>query len=1841
MASGSRHGLSRRTRKLSHRAGRVLLFVEQLEKRVLLNGSRLLTSPSQPLFNNQGPALPNPLGTLPAGFVQGRALPSGVPQQHVGSLPGQTLPALPQPPVSLLPGGVLPGPAQKSPANSKTPTVNVPLVVGPDQSATPDGLGYTPRQLRQAYGFNQIPLPAGETFNDAGRGQTIAIIDALNDPNIVSDLQTFDETFHIGGTADDPTSTNFFKVVNENGGSTLPATDNTNYGLETSLDVEWAHAMAPGAKIMLVELSTFFNFNDLGTALEFAASQPHVSVVSMSFGFSEWPTEYYFDNLYTTPSGHQGVSFVTSAGDSGGFVTSYQAMSPNVLSVGGTTLPADASGKPDRALEYGWADGGGGVSVSETEPAYQLGVQSTGLRTGPDLAYDSDPDTGVPVYDTLYANAFSPGEPWFRVGGTSIAAPQISSMVAITNQLRVAAGEGTLDGPNQLLPAIYQIAATDPNAFHDITKGNNGYAAGPGYDFVTGVGTPNAQYLVPDLVAAFSSPATPATLYWTGDAGDENWDSPGNWSTVDPLVTNVQQSVLPAPNDNVVVDLPGAVILHNTSNYETISSFTVTAPNVALNLGFGTLDLSGGGTRGKFQVDQPGDIVAMEGAVLKGAHVTAGTTLSASSALFSFFSTYTEYPELNDVRLDGTLNANQSFNNNGIYFQNGLILNGTINLGGTNDVSSVLLAGYGDGVMGNQDNNPEKLSGTGTIQLGQSLDGDALYNWGTLGTFTIGPHITVLGGGPGSLAYFEQTNLTGGLDNQGTFEENGGSLQIDAFGPALFNWEPSSTTGWTNEGVIEATGATLSLLGGWINYGTISADSASTVLLGNPTVGQVASSPNAPYYAWSSFGSLTIGNGATVVVGGFLTTDQYQGAAGIPGVSANLAADSLSLDGTLDNRAADNTVSDGVLAVNAATGPLRVIGGTINGGSITTSGSDNVQVLAITVPNGPLGFPPVALAGGWLYNLTNDGTVDVTGAVLTLSNATNNGTLNATTGAAVVLLSNWDNAIGVISIDSSSSLYLGAPASTDPNFPPTLADGSPYAWSLSSVGTMTVANGATIGFGGLITTDQFTAFPSLPGVRIALSQDTVLLDGWLDNSPNDNPHTRGVLALTSATGTVDLASGFVSRGSITSSGTGALNVISFGGPLNLSGGVMNSVTNDGAIGVNGAVLYLEKTVVNNGTLTNSSGTIDLLQRGNLTNSGSITLTAGLFESGSSVTNNGTITLTSGSVMEIFPFLPQDLPVSLANTGTIALTGFSELILEGSLTNAGTISSLSSAVALYGNWDNTKGTISVDSSSELFLGRPTALDPNFPPPIADASPYAFNPSKVGRIIVSNGAAIGFGGLMTTDQFNAFPNLPGVSISLSADFVMLDGWLDNSRAHNPISHGVLAITSATGLLYLDGGYIYRGKITTSGTNHLEADPEGFLDGVELDGTLDVTPFGIGEIVVLNSLVLNGTIDMTDGFQFGELVFGDLDNAAETISGTGTISLGDSSTFEAIMADLSNTGLTIGSGITINAGALFSYIVAEGSTIDNLGTIEDNTFISTLFSYGVNGNTGLYEPFSNFSSGTLRGGTWDVANGATWQSYGLDLTTNAANLTVSGAGTQIMDYSLNNGLAGFATNRGAGSFTVGAGYDFTAPGTFSNAGVVDIQGGAGFSAGSSNYRQSDGMTTVDGTLTAANVLMNGGSLNGTGTIAGNLTNAAVVTPGDAPGTLTIEGNYKQTGAGALDINLAGPATYSQLAVTGMATLAGTLNVALVSGFTPAAGASFTILTFAARSGNFHTETGLRLGKNKVFVPSFESNDLTLVLNDNTTNANTLDAGRGLDWFWVIYGNDSTNRKATDLLN
>ncbi len=169
--------------------------------------------------------------------------------------------------------------------------------------ATSGPTGYTPAEIRQAYGINQISFN-GVTGN--GAGETIAIVDAYDDPNIASDLHQFDAAFGLS----DPT----FTKVNQNGGTAMPAAD-AGWATEISLDVEWAHAIAPGASILLVEANSS-SFSDLLTAVNYARNAPDVATVSMSWGGGEFSGENSYDSDFTTPAGHSGVSFFVASGDS-------------------------------------------------------------------------------------------------------------------------------------------------------------------------------------------------------------------------------------------------------------------------------------------------------------------------------------------------------------------------------------------------------------------------------------------------------------------------------------------------------------------------------------------------------------------------------------------------------------------------------------------------------------------------------------------------------------------------------------------------------------------------------------------------------------------------------------------------------------------------------------------------------------------------------------------------------------------------------------------------------------------------------------------------------------------------------------------------------------------------------------------------------------------------------------------------------------------------------------------------------------------------------------------------------------------------------------------------------------------------------------------------------------------------------------------------------------------------------------------------------------------------------------------------------------------------------------
>jgi hypothetical protein len=361
-------------------------------------------------------------------------------------------------------------------------------------------VGLTPSQIRTAYGIDQIL--SGSIHGD-GTGQTIAIVDAYDNPSFVSstdpgfansDLHKFDLQF---GIADPPS----FRKLDQTGGTSYPPPD-SDWGTEIALDVEWAHAIAPKANIVLIEADSEDDSDLISVAVDTARKLSGVSVVTMSFGRDEWDTDPSLNTYFTTPSGHAGVTFLASTGD-GGAPGSYPAYSPNVVAVGGTslTLSGGAYGS-----ETGWSASGGGQSLYQTEPTYQYGAQTSGWRQTPDVAFDADPNSGVAVYDSYGSGSASP---WIQVGGTSLSSPCWAGLVAIADQFRALSSLTALDGLTQTLPTLYQLAASN---YHDITSGSNGgYAAGPGYDMVTGLGSPVANLLVPLLAAGPSMVVTTTT----------------------------------------------------------------------------------------------------------------------------------------------------------------------------------------------------------------------------------------------------------------------------------------------------------------------------------------------------------------------------------------------------------------------------------------------------------------------------------------------------------------------------------------------------------------------------------------------------------------------------------------------------------------------------------------------------------------------------------------------------------------------------------------------------------------------------------------------------------------------------------------------------------------------------------------------------------------------------------------------------------------------------------------------------------------------------------------------------------------------------------------------------------------------------------------------------------------------------------------------------------------------------------------------------------------------------------------------------------------------------------
>jgi subtilase family serine protease len=344
--------------------------------------------------------------------------------------------------------------------------------------------GYHPSDILSAY---NIPVNEGT--------QAIAVVDAFDLPTNLNDFNVFSKEFGLPEeTSTDPTlSSNQVLQVVYPQGSRPPA--NSSWDGEIALDMEWAHAIAPNAKIYLVECASDA-VADLLEGAQFAAQQlPGVSVVSMSFGTTEYAGETQFDTIFKQPN----VMFLAAAGDTPN-VPTYPATSPNVISVGGTSL-GYANGTVESEsywFENKTAGGSAGPSTIEPRPVYQNPYASIigSFKGNPDVAADGDPSTGCSVYVSteIVGAGNQPVSGWLVIGGTSLACPIVAGILDDRGNFPASSSAE--------LSLLYSLAGT--GSFRDIVSGSSGkYSARVGYDLCTGLGVPIGVTTTHNL--AFSS----------------------------------------------------------------------------------------------------------------------------------------------------------------------------------------------------------------------------------------------------------------------------------------------------------------------------------------------------------------------------------------------------------------------------------------------------------------------------------------------------------------------------------------------------------------------------------------------------------------------------------------------------------------------------------------------------------------------------------------------------------------------------------------------------------------------------------------------------------------------------------------------------------------------------------------------------------------------------------------------------------------------------------------------------------------------------------------------------------------------------------------------------------------------------------------------------------------------------------------------------------------------------------------------------------------------------------------------------------------------------------------
>ncbi len=992
----------------------------------------------------------------------------------------------------------------------------------------------------------------------------------------------------------------------------------------------------------------------------------------------------------------------------------------------------------------------------------------------------------------------------------------------------------------------------------------------------------------------------------------------------------------------------------------------------------------------------------------------------------------------------------------------------------------------------------------------------------------------------------------------------------------------------TNKSTIEggATVAGLDQIGnGQIilaNTGTINANVAGGGLLYvNPGSG---TSTNTGTLEATNGGQLVLSGGTWNNAGGTITA--ANGSAVILQSGVSITGGTLTSSGTgLIEENSGSTVSLSNLT-NNGTYTIGATGGTTDiSATITNNGTINLQ--ATDYGN-----------QGILY-LTGNTTLAGTGTVV-LANTT---TQNFITGASGTVLTN-DSTIegGAVSSNGGYAgvgqnvVTLANNGTINANVSGGYLNVNPLSSATSTnKGTLEATNGGQLGLNGGTWTNTGGTISAATGSQVQLYNGVSIAGGTLTTSGTgvidlENGQTDSLTTLTN-NGTVDVLDGATLNLSGTITNNGTINVesnpdytflyltgnttLTGKGVVVLGGGGATGAAN--AIdGVSGTVLTNDETIEGNGSIGN--GDLTITNKGIFNSNfsgGTLVISPG---SGGFTNYNGTTTtLTSGTY--------------IANPGNI----------NYNFGNATGITTLSASVteANGGQFINTYNNGSANALANLTSITSTGsltTDVNF----TDAGAF----SNAGSLTILGGTTFKVASLtqisgttLTAGTYVLDSNLSltGATESITtndASITLAGGTIENANSTNALASlatNAKALTLAgdanfttagnfsnTGSLTVDSGstFTVTGTLTQykSATNALQGGT--FVVGGTLAGAFGAN--GIEADASNLTMEGSGTLKNTTS---GANANG-LENF-NTIASTGSFTLADDADFTAA-ANFTNSGK-----LTVDAGSTF----------------------------GVTGT------LTNLSSGTLTGGTYTIAGTLQLASANGGITTNAATVTLEGTAAKILDGT-SNALSSLANN--SGTLTLASAATLvTANSTFTNSGTVDVEKGTTLEAGTGaeqEYSQTGGTTTVDGTLAAGGttgVSVTGGTLLGAGSVKANVSNGATISAGDAgkAGLLTITGTYTQLSSATLNANLGGTTVgteYSQLKISGTASLGGTLAVTLINSFTPTIGQTFTILTAKSITGTF-TNTTIAINSSEQFDISYTSTGVVLtVVSTSPANSN-----------------------------